>query len=343
MVSRRTGYQRSYRVGWIALALISLAAALLALAGVPAWGQGPGLTNQHFEVTPEPARSHVGDSVTLRFRVRLDERDLLYDTVPKPVADLPEGERVLAVEKLRRGADRIYTGRALVAFYRTGRQAAPVFGLPFMRAVKGVTRAMLTSDSAFIDIDPVAPPGNPTLKDIKEIERQRGPDPRLVLLLLGAAGLTAGLLVLRRRGRRGALAAPAPDADDIDPIVLGPYEVALARLTQIDRERWPLRGEVDRHYEAVADVIRRYLEEAHGVPALERTTTELTWALPPLLADDGLRDRCAAILADADLVKFARRRPDEADAGRLLRAARDLLGAWRTAGPDVRETEDALR
>jgi hypothetical protein len=343
MVSCRTLDQRRYSVGWIALALMRSAAALLALAGVPAWGQGPGLTNQRFEVTPEPARSHVGDSVTLRFRVRLDERDLLYDTVPKPIADLPEGVRVLAVEKLRRGGDRIYTGRALVAFYRLGRQAAPVFGLPFMRAVKGVTRAMLASDRAFVDIDPLAPPGNPTLKDIKEIERQRGPDPRLVLLLLGAAGLAAGLLVLRRRGRRAALAAPAPDADDIDPIVLGPYEVALARLTQIERERWPLRGEVDRHYEAVADVIRRCLEEAHGVPALERTTAELTWALPPVLADDGLRDRCAAILADADLVKFARRRPDEADAARLLRAARDLLDAWRAAAPVVRETEDALR
>jgi hypothetical protein len=343
MVSGRTVYQRGYSVGWIALALMSPAAAPLALAGVPAWGQGPGLTNQHFEVTPEPARSHAGDSVTLRFRVRLDERDLLYDTVPKPIADLPEGVRVLAVEKLRRGADRIYTGRALVAFYRLGRQAAPVFSLPFMRAVKGVTHAMLASDSAFVDIDPLAPPGNPTLRDIKEIERQRGPDPRLVLLLVGAAGLAAGFLVLRRRARRAALAAPAPNADDIDPIVLGPYEVALARLTQIERERWPLRGEVDRHYEAVADVIRRYLEEAHGVPALERTTAELTWALPPVLADGGLRDRCAAILADADLVKFARRRPDEADAARLLRAARDLLGAWRAAAPVVSETEDAPR
>ncbi|MGE5232239.1 MAG: hypothetical protein ACM3NS_10890, partial [Deltaproteobacteria bacterium] len=75
-----------------------------------------------------------------------------------------------------------------------------------------------------------------------------------------------------------------------------------------------------------------------------RTTTELAWALPPALAEGGLRERCAALLADADRVKFARRRPEEADAARLLRAARDLLGAWRAAAPAAALASDhALR
>jgi hypothetical protein len=324
------------------MARMARAVALLALAAGAAAAQSPSLNNQRFEVTLEPARSHVGDSVTLRFRVRLDERDLLYDTVPKPIANLPEGVRVLAVEKLQRGPDRIYTGRAQVAFYRTGRQAAPGFGLPFMRAVKGVTRAMLVSDSAFVDIEPVAPPGNPSLKDIKEIERQSGPDPRLVAGVLGAAAvaLVGGLLSRRRR-----ITPPAPaGAEAPRPAPFGPYENALARLSQIEQERWPARGEVDRHYEAVADVLRHYLGDAHAVPALEHTTTELMWMLPPTLVEAGLRERLAGVLGEADLVKFARRRPDEVDAAALVLAARDLLGAWhrRAAGPPL-ERADALR
>jgi hypothetical protein len=334
MSPRDSGHGRPASVRAITIA------ALVILTAPGLRAQGPGLTNQRFEVTPEAARPRVGDVIALRFRVRLDERDLLYDTVPRPITDLPEGVRILSVEKLQRGADRIYTGRAQVAFYRTGRQAVPLFGLPFMRAVKGVTRAVLTSDSAFVEIVPVAPAGNPTLKDIKEIERQPGPDPRLVAGVLGAAAvaLVGWLLSRRRRGPPLVSLEPAGPAADA-----GPYASALERLSQIELERWPARGEVERHCEAVADVIRHYLEQAHGIPALERTTSELRWALPPVLTEAGLGDRCASILGEADLVKFARRRPDEMDAAALLVAARDLLGAWNERAARVRESADAVR
>jgi hypothetical protein len=303
--------------------------------------QGPSLSNQRFEVTPEAAHPRVGDLVSLRFRVRLDERDLLYDTVPRPVADLPEGVRIVSVQKLQRGADRIYTGHAQVAFYRPGRQGVPLFGLPFMRAVKGVTRAVLTSDSAFVEIEPVAPAGNPTLRDIKEIERQPGPDPRVVAGLLGAAVVAVVGALLGRRRR-----APLPISLEAAVRLsgpLGPYAKALDRLSQIEAERWSARGEVERHYEAVTDVIREYLEKAHGIPALERTTSELRWALPSTLAEAGLGERCNTLLGEADLVKFARRRPDEMDAAALLVAARDLLGAWHQREGRIEEQADAIR
>lgn len=317
-----------------------IALGLSVAAAAPAAAQAPDWDIQRFEMAPEPGRATVGDSVTVRFRIHLTERDLLSDSFPRPVAELPEGVRVLEVAPLRKAGSRALDGQARLAFYRIGRRPIPAFGIPFVRIVSG-QRGVLVSDSAFVDIDSVAPPGNPSLKDIKDIERQRGPDLRLVAGLVGAA-LLGGLVLLRRRARRPP---PAPaETVGAEAVVLGPYEAALARLTQIERERWPLRGEVDRHYAAVADALRRYLEEAHAIPALERTTTELAWALPPALAEGGLRERCVALLADADLVKFARRRPDEADAARLLRAARDLLGRWRAAAPAAAlETDDALR
>lgn len=310
----------------------------LAAAAAPAAAQAPDWNLQSFEMTPEPGRATVGDSVTVRFRVHLTERDLLSDSLPRLVAELPEGVRVLEVAPLRKAGSRALDGQARLAFYRIGRRPIPAFGIPFVRIVSG-QRGVLVSDSAFVDIDSVAPAGNPSLKDIKDIERERGPDLRLAAGLAGAALLGGLILLLRRRP------APAPvETAGAEAVVLGPYEAALARLAQIERERWALHGEVDRHYAAVADALRRYLQDAHAVPALERTTTELAWALPPALADGGLRERCAALLADADLVKFARRRPDEADAARLLRAARDLLGRWRAAAPAaVLETDDALR
>jgi hypothetical protein len=285
---------------------------------------------QHWAVTPETDRATVGDTVTLHFRVRLDERDLLFDTVPRPALTPPDWIRILSVEKLQRQPDRIFTGRARIAFYRPGRQQVPIFQLPFMRSVKGLSRGTFSSDSAAVEIVPVLRAGaSATLRDIKEPPRAAGPDPLELLLGLGALA-TAGWLAWRARRRSstgppdaallaGAAPAAPPDA----------YEVALARLAVIDGERWATR-DVVRHYEAVADALRDYLE-AHGVPARERTTSELRWALPPALLAGSTRRRYEEVFGAADLVKFAHWRPGAGEAEVFLGAARELLNRWREA------------
>lgn len=297
------------------------------------------LHGQRWEVTPEIDSATVGDTVTLRFRVRLDERDLLFDTLPQP-ARTPEGSvRILAVEKLQRQPDRIYTGRARVAFYRPGRQAVPIFELPFMRSVKGLSRGTLSSDSAFVDIVPVLQNGaSATLRDIKEPIRTKGRSPLELVLVLGALAL-AGWLTWRPRRRLGGI-APPPAAIPPAPPPPDPFDVALARLAEIEGERWAA-SDVARHYEAVTGALRDYLE-SHGVPARERTTSELRWSLPPGLLAGGTRRRFEEVFEDADLVKFARRRPDAAAATAFLGQARELLVRWRSAG-SAREAPGAVR
>lgn len=329
----KTGRTRGGRAPAVVAGLAAFAAS--------ATGAAAQLPDQSFQVVAETTHATVGDAVTLRFRVRLSEGDLLYDSVPKPAGELPAGVRVLSVEKLRRGPDRVFTGRALVAFYRPGRHAAPVFTLPFMRSVKGLTRGALTSDSAFVEIDSVAPPGNPSLKDIKPIVRQRGPDPRLVTGLAAVALAAGGAWLFRRRRRAAApvvLAIPkAPVAD------LTPYDRAVARLEQIRTGGWPGPADADDYYEAVGDTLRRYLEEAHGVPALKRTTTELVGALPPALGDGGHARRCAAVLGDADLVKFARAPRDAGAASAFAGEARALLDEWHAAAVFAEEPKAPRR
>jgi hypothetical protein len=287
------------------------------------------LHGQHWTVTPEPDRATVGDTVTLAFRVRLDERDLLFDTVPKPARTLPDWIRVFGIEKLQRQPDRIYVGKARIAFYRPGRQAVPLFELPFMRSVKGLSRGTLTSDSATVEVVPVLSAGSSaTLRDIKERAAAGKPEP--LALALGLLALAvAGWLTWRAR-RRGpaAVAQPLP-APAAAPAARDPYDMAADRLVAIERERWSVR-DVARHYAEVTDVLRDYLE-AHGVPARERTTSELRWALAPgLLAGRGRR-RFEAVFDAADLVKFAHWRPGVDAAEEFLVAARALLTEWRDA------------
>jgi hypothetical protein len=295
---------------------------------------------QSFQVTPESVKATIGDTVTVVFRVRLDERDLLFDTVPHPLSALPPGVRLLSVDKLTRTPDRIFHGQARLAFYRTGRQPVPVFMLPFMRAVKGVQRGTLASDSSFVEIAALVPAGNPPLKDIREIDLDTrsyiGPLVAAVALVLS---LLAGYAARRRRRSPVALpsALPAPA-----PLPLSPYQLALADLDRIEHERLPEQGGVARHYEDIVDVLRGYLEAQEDLPARERTTQELLWALPPHLGHDGLRETLMGLLDDADLVKFARVVPSSESAKHFLERSRSLLHEWHDA-VDPSHAVDALR
>jgi hypothetical protein len=322
-------------------ALFSASSAPLRFAVVTeAEAQEPTAHNQAWEVHLDTGRVTVGDTVGVRFRLRLDERDLLFDTLPRPVDSVLDGVRIVSIERLHRLPNRDFVGRATLAFYRTGPQPLPVFALPFMRAVKGITNGTIRSDTISVEVVPTLAAGNPTLRDIRELE------PSIVPRILLGAGIAAVvalplLLLWRRRARR--VVAPVPvEAPVVVPPQPDPHEMAVSRLGEIEREGWVTRGDVARHYELVADVLRDYLEAAEGVPARERTTTEVLWSLPPRLVEGPLRRRYAAVFDEADLVKFARQRPPATEAAGFLDDARGLLARWHAAHRTPEET-DAVR
>jgi hypothetical protein len=292
----------------------------LALAAAPALAQMPG---QSFEVQTDSGAVTVGDPVTLRLRLRLDDRDLLFDTIPVPAISRLRGARVLSVSRMVRDKDRIYLGQAQVAFYRPGHQPAPTFSVTFMRAVKGVQRGVLVSDTAWVDVTPVLPAGDHPLKDLRPLEES--PAPRWPWLALAvAAGMAVWLLRRRpRRPVRAAMATSRLSEDGGDA-----REQALDRLHAIEREQWPARGEVARHYEAVADVVRDFLARVEQAPARTLTSAELLRALAHRHRPQPDLDRCRHLLAEADLVKFAALRPGAGPSVELLASARELLVQW---------------
>ena len=324
--------------------LLSLAAAALMAAPGAAAQEVGGLGGRSFTITPAVDSARVGDTIRISFRLLLHERDLLTDTVPRPIADLPDGIRVFGIQKLVRGTDRIFRGEAIVAFYRPGRQEIPAFGVPWVQVVTGHRGTYATSETASVEIVPVLPGGNPSLKDIRDIERSPGPGP-LPLFALGAglAVLVAVLLWRRRPARRAAETAAGPFSAP-EPAASDPFGLALERLAALERGPGIGREAVAAYYEAVADVLRDYLEAAEGIPARERTTSELLWALPPRLTERGVRRVTGDLLGEADLVKFARLRPDQAAATAYLDQARELVRRWHEAAARPAEADaDAVR
>ena len=304
-------------------------AAALALAVAPA-------TAQTFEAVADTGRLTVGDPVAIRLILRQYEGDALLEQVPHPEGSLDNGVRLLSVDSMRPIATRLLEARAHVAFYRPGAQTLPPFAIDFRRGAVILHGTMRTAPLA-VEIAPVLETGSsPRLRDIKEIVEAPRPDLRVVAMLSAAAVLAAWSW--RRLRRRAPLAAPALATVDLSPPEPDAYARALDRLRAIESSGWTVQ-EVARHYEAVADALRDYLSAAEALPARRRTSSELVGSLPPHLG--GLRARSATVFGEADLVKFARRRPDAAAGAAFLASARDLLHGWRDAAR-AREA-DALR
>jgi hypothetical protein len=306
--------------------MLRICTSVLLLSAGPAFAQQD--LGHRFTVAPSVGQAEVGDPITLRFSVTLHERDLVTDSVPRPAGELPEGVRILEVQKLARRADRALEGEARVAVYRTGVTAIPTFEIPFLR-VSANMRGTIRSEPARIEIASVAPPGNPPLRDLKNLAQAGGVD--WLPIGLEAAGLLAAIVAIRRwRARRSRRAEEHSSIGPSVPPRIDPYASALARLARLDPTDLP----------GAADVVRDCLAAAAGIPALEQTSSELLVALPAHLNGRENRNRLATLLADADLMKFGQGRPGPA-VGSSFESARALLASWRTTAGQAPGAADA--
>ncbi len=80
----------------------------------------------------------------------------------------------------------------------------------------------------------------------------------------------------------------------------------LEALRAIEARKLWQAGQVKQYQSEVTDVLRSYVEERFGVPALERTTDELMQALRLGPVPGEARERLGNMLRLADLVKFAK-------------------------------------
>jgi hypothetical protein len=309
---------------------LCLSAALFALAAP--------LRGQTFELTPLEPTAHVGDPVAFRATVRLGAGMELIDRAPRPPEDLSEAIRFIGADSLQGKRDGALTGLVHLAFYRTGLQPAPTLSL-LIRHVDTERAETLVHRPVSITIASLLPPGNPRLKDLKDLIYGGG-WPILRLAIVGALIGTV-ILLLRRRGARGG----SRTAEVLRPVAApsSSYQEAVAALDAIERDG--LDGGVDRHYEAVVSVLRQYLKAVDRWENASLTSTELLVALPGALSPDGQRSRLGRLLCQADEVKFARARPGEVEARQHLRDARGLLAEWNALrGEQPRlERADALR
>jgi hypothetical protein len=128
----------------------------------------------------------------------------------------------------------------------------------------------------------------------------------LILLVLSLVGGVLYWFIWRKK--------PLTEAEKI--AALPPYERAKLALEKLDEERYSENEEVKTYYSDLTLILRQYLDEKVYEQSLESTTDELVTRLKTLeaanqitLSKDTIRN-IETILKRADLVKFAKSKPD---------------------------------
>ena len=164
----------------------------------------------------------------------------------------------------------------------------------------------------------VLQPGDSELRDIKG--QASLPLPAVwpwIVAALAVIALAALAVILWRRRTVAAV--------DNRP----PYQRALDALAAIEAMRLPEQERFKEYYTLVSDTVRTYIEQRFGVPALERTTTEIRADLKRSDMAEDVKSQIMLFLQDSDLIKFSTFRPDVESAAYLLATARFIVEATR--------------
>lgn len=144
---------------------------------------------------------------------------------------------------------------------------------------------------------------------------------RWVLLVLVLAGLAwLGVFLWRRAKERKPLFV-APPAPPVPPDVRAQEALEALRMKKL----WQ-QGRLKEYHTELTDIVRRYLEEAHGINSAEMTTGQTldAFSASQVCTDETYR-LLRQMLETADMVKFAGSEPPAYEHDRSMEAAVEFV------------------
>lgn len=244
----------------------------------------------------------IGEQINLILQVKTDSLSIV-EFAAEPLFLPFEIIEESPIDTLRAQQHYLYTKRyALIQFdsgaYWIPRQKIVVDGFSKFSdsiAIEVATVKVDTIQQPLFDIKP-----------IQTVERSYNHLIKNILLVFVFSLLLAILYVLNRqyKKKKAALLEEIP-----------PFDRAIQELKALENELPQAQEEYKQYYSKLTDVVRRYLEEAAAIDALESTSDELLDKLE-LRKDAGTLDlgletlnNLKKVLQNADLVKFARSAP----------------------------------
>jgi len=135
--------------------------------------------------------------------------------------------------------------------------------------------------------------------------------------------------------------------------LLPPFDRAMLELKKLEESKYLIQSEYKQYYSELTDIVRSYIEEDVNISALESTTEELIHKLEMLKdagsleIDEATIKQFKSVLQTADLVKFAKSKPETKAAEGDRAAIEQIVIKTKEAIPepteeDLQETAEYL-
>lgn len=218
--------------------------------------------------------------------------------------------------------------------YKLPRQRIDIGGKGFLTDSSRINVATVTVDTLAQKMFDIKP--------LMVVEKSNSKLWKIILAVLLFLAILGGLLywfVFREK--------PLTEEEKI--ALLPPYDRALLELQELETSKYLIQDEYKKYYSELTDIVRSYLEEDVHVSALESTTDQLIDKLE-MLSDAGKLEldkdtitQFKRILQTADLVKFAKSKPDTSVAEQDRQAIKDIVVKTHEALPEPTEEELMLQ
>ncbi|MFJ1426049.1 BatD family protein [Capnocytophaga canimorsus] len=171
------------------------------------------------------------------------------------------------------------------------------------------------------------------IKPIMGVEKSSSFPYQFLFFVFGwlAVLLISILLVLLRKKKRGFWFKKTP---------LPPFEKAILGLKNLQNSKYLIESKHKEYYSELTDIVREYLEDEVRILAKESTTDELLGKIE-LLQESGKLSLSSetitnlrSVLQTADLVKFAKNKPDDNTAENHRVVIEDVIKKTKAAIPE---------
>ncbi len=118
------------------------------------------------------------------------------------------------------------------------------------------------------------------------------------------------------------------------------HEIALARLRDLEEEKYWQKGEVKRYYTGISEIVREYIENRFTILALESTSGEIIDDFKSIVIADDIKEDLKELLLLSDLVKFAKLTPLPEDHERCLAISYSFIRDTKPSISKEKESAD---
>ena len=270
----------------------------------------------------------IGDPVEYTVTIRHDPKIEILSKIPPPTADI---FKIKKIEEFKReeGGMKIRGRKFHLTTYRLGEFILDPVQIEYR--VGDGPRQKIETNRIYLTVKSVAEGEEKTdIRDIKSVvsipKKILG---WLLLLMVGLGCFPLGVLLYRHLHK-------SPTAAQTPETALTPEEEALLCLNRLFESDLLSKGKVKEYYLRLSEILRIYFEKRFGILAVELTTYEILRFLRGKQIPPSLFQKIEETLQAADLVKFAKWRPEPSQIILLNQKSKQIV---EEARPAPREEE----